>query len=112
MEEREGEVDERLLCQALLTPVVLLDDIVDLADGGGDEEGEEEGEDVPVSGPEEDVDRVEDAEEGEAPLDGIDDDLLAARGELEEHGAEEEQVDEGPDVHRPLGGRDVGCLRP
>ena len=51
-----------------------------------------------MSGPEEDVDRVEDAEEGKAPVDRVDDDLLATGGELEDHRAEEEQVDQGPHV--------------
>ena len=46
--------------------------------------------------PEEDVDRVEDSQKGKAPVDRVDDNLLSASGELEEHGAEEQEVDEGP----------------
>lgn len=43
-----------------------------------------------------DVDGVQDGEEGEAPGDAVNDDLLAAVEELVNHGSEEEQVDEGP----------------
>ena len=98
--EREREVDERLLTPALLAAVVLLHNVVDLRDRGGDEQAEDERQNVPVSGPEEDVDRVEDAKEGEAPVDRVNDDLLAAGGDLEDHRAEEKQVDQGPHVER------------
>lgn len=89
---------ECLLTQALPTPVVLLHHIVDLTDRRADQERHDEGEDVPMSSPEEDVDRVEKAEKGETPLDGVDDDLFPSGGELEDHRAKEEEVDEGPYV--------------
>ena len=82
-------MDERLLSQTLVTAMVLLDHVVDLADGRAHQERQYEREDVPVSCPKEDVDAVEDPEESESPLDGVDDDLLAACCKLEEHGAEE-----------------------
>jgi hypothetical protein len=88
--EGEWEVNKGFLGPSLLTRVVLLDDIVDLTDGGRDEQAEDKGENVPVSGPEEDVDRVEDTEQGESPSDRVDNDLLTPSGELEDHGAEEQ----------------------
>lgn len=44
--EREGSVNEEFLGDGLAS-VLGLDDVVDLRDGGGDEEGEDEGGDVP-----------------------------------------------------------------
>lgn len=43
-----------------------------------------------------DVDGVQDGEEGKAPGDAVNDDLLAAVEELVNHGSEKEKVDEGP----------------
>ncbi len=89
-------MNKRLLTQTLSTPVILLHHIVYLADRRADQEREEESEDIPMSRPKEDVDRVEDAQKGEAPLNRVDDDLFPAGSELEDHGSEEEEVDEGP----------------
>jgi hypothetical protein len=58
VEEGEREVDEELLAETFACRVVLLDDVVDLADGRRDEEREDKGENVPVARPEEDVDGV------------------------------------------------------
>ena len=43
MEEGEGEVDKGLLAPGLAAGMVLLDDVVDLADGRGDEQGKNKG---------------------------------------------------------------------
>ena len=56
------------------------------------------------------VDRIEDGEEGEAPGDAVDDDALAGGEELVDDGAEEEEVDEGPDKEGPGRGRQVRLL--
>lgn len=52
--------------------------------------------DVVVPGPEVDVDGVQDGEEGEAPGDAVDDDLLSAIEELVDDGSEEEEVNKRP----------------
>jgi len=107
--EREGEMDPELVVD-VLAAVGALDDVVDVGDGGGDEEGKDKGDDVVLAGPDVDVDGVEDGEEGEAPADAVDDGALAGGEELVDHGAAEEEVDEGPDAERPGGGRDVRLL--
>ena len=60
------------------------------------ERGQRQTDDVVVAGPEVDVDGVEDAEEGKAPADAVNDDLLAALEERVDDGAEEQEVEEGP----------------
>jgi hypothetical protein len=76
-----------------------------------DEECEDKGDNVRLpAAPHADVDGVEEAEEREAPADAVDDDVLAVRGELVDHSAEEEQVNEGPDAERPRRRRHVGLL--
>ena len=50
-----------------------------------------------MPGPDIDIDRVEDSEEGEPPANAINDDFLAAFKELVDDGAEEKEVDERPD---------------
>jgi len=107
--DREGEVDPELIVD-VLGGVMFLDDVVDVGDGGADEEGEDEGDDVSSVAPDVDVAGVEEDEQGEAPVDGIDDDLLAAVEELVDHGSEEEQVDQGPDTKGPRGWGEVGLL--
>jgi hypothetical protein len=77
-------VDEQLLSPSFLRVVVLLHYIVNLTNGGRDQQAENEGKDIPMPSPEEDVDRVEETEEGESPRDGIDDDFGTSRGELED----------------------------
>jgi hypothetical protein len=71
---------------------------------------QDKGEDVPVPGPEVDVDGVEDTQDDETPTDRVDKDLLSPRGELEKHGTEEEQVDEGPNPEGIVGWSDVGLF--
>ncbi len=52
--------------------------------------------DVIVPGPHVHVDGIEDGEEGKAPADAVDDDLLAAVKELVDDCSEEQEVNEGP----------------
>jgi hypothetical protein len=47
-----------------------------------------------VASPEVKEDRVEDAENEEAPLQAVDNDLLALGGELVDHGKEQEEVNQ------------------
>ena len=56
------------------------------------ERGQRQTDDVVVGGPEVDVDGVENAEEGKAPADAVNDDLLAALEERVDDGAEEQEV--------------------
>ena len=90
--------------------MVPLDLDVDGGDGGRDEDGGDKGEDVHGPHAKEGVGRGEQAEEGEPPLDLVDDERLALLGELVDDESEQEQVDEGPHVER-IGRRgDVGLL--
>ena len=57
-----------------------------------------------------DVDGVEDRKEREAPRDAVDDGRLALREELVDDGAEQEEVDEGPDAESVVCGREVGLF--
>lgn len=52
--------------------------------------------DIVLPAPDVNVDGVEDAEEGEAPGDGVDDHALAGREELVDDCAEKEQMNERP----------------
>lgn len=61
-----------------------------------------------MSSPEVDVDSVEQSQEGETPLYGIDNDFFTPGGELEEHCSQEKEMDEGPDVERIVGRGYVG----
>lgn len=90
--------------------VMLLDNVVDVGDRAADEEGKHESDDVVAMRPNVDVDRVEDSEEGEAPANTVDNDRLAVGGELIKDGAEEEEVNEGPDAERPRRRGNVGLL--
>jgi len=47
-----------------------------------------------MSSPEEYVDGVEQAQQGESPRNGVDDDFCTSRCELEDYSSEEKQVDE------------------
>lgn len=60
--------------------------------------------------PEEDVDSVEDAQDGEPPSDRVDDDLLAPRGKLEDDCAHKQEVDQRPDPEGDGCGSEVSLL--
>lgn len=62
---------------------MLLNDVIDVRHSRGDEKGENESKDVVVGGPEIDVNRVEDGEDGESPRDSVNDhSFCMGRGEL------------------------------
>jgi len=107
--EREREMDPQFVVD-ILREMVLLDNVEDVRDGGGDKEGKEESDDVVAASPDVDIDDVEDDEEGEAPVDAVDDDLLAVVEELVDNRAEEQEVDHRPQSKDPTGGREVRLL--
>jgi hypothetical protein len=107
--EREGQVDEELITGGARL-VMLLDDVVDVGDQAAHEERQHESDDIVSTGPNIDVNGVEEAEGGEAPADTVDDDSLAVGGKLVDDGTEKEEVDERPDREGPRGGGDVGLL--
>jgi len=79
--EREWQVDENFIGQCV-AGVMLLDDVIDVADRGADYQGQEEGDNVMATSPDVNPDDVENSEEGESPSNTIDDYLLASIGEL------------------------------
>ena len=106
----EGQVHEQLIANGL-GGVILLDDVVNVADGRGDQKGEDESADVLVAGPKGDEDGVENGEEREPPGDSVDHDRLRVnRGELVDDGAEEKEVDDGPGEESPVGRGEVRLL--
>ena len=100
MVERERKVDKGFLGPAAKAGVIGLDNVVDLADRRSDKKRKDEGENIPVAGTEEDVDRVEETQNGEPPSDAVDDKLLATVSELEDQSAEEKEMDQRPHVKR------------
>ena len=61
---------------------MLLDYVIDLRHGRADEERKDECDDIVFTCPNVYVDRVEHGQDGEAPSDSIDDDVLAGISEL------------------------------
>jgi len=91
--------------------VILLDDVVNVTDGRGDQKGQEESGYVVVVGPNGDEDGVEDGEEREPPAYPVDHDgLRVSGGELVDDGAQEEEVDDGPSEEGPSGRGEVRLL--
>jgi len=110
MPHGEGQVHEQLIAGGL-GGMILLDDIVNVADGGGDQEGKDERDDVMLFGPEENEDRVEDGEERESPGDSVNYDGLCVGGsELVDDGAKKEEVDDRPSEEGPVGWSEVRLL--
>jgi len=107
--EGEGEVDPKFIVD-VLGGVMLLDNVVDVRGGRADEQGKDESNDIVAARPDVDVDGVEDDEQGEAPVDGVNDNLLAGFEELVDDGAEEKEVDNGPDAEGPSSGSEVRLL--
>ena len=106
----EGQVHEQFIGDGL-GGVVLLDDVVDLGDGRGDQKGEDESDDIMMVGPNGNGDRIEDGEERESPGDAVNHDpLCVGGGELVDDGAEEEEVDDGPGEEGPFGWGEVRLL--
>jgi len=105
----ERQVHEQLIGGGL-GGMVLLDDIVNVADGRGDQEGKDESDDVMVVGPYGNEDGVEDGEEREPPGDSVDHDGFCVGGsELIYDGAKKEEVDDRPSEEGPAGWSEV-CL--
>jgi len=92
----------------LLAFVILLDDIVDIGDGAGNEECEDERDDVVSACPNVDVDAVQDREKRKSPADTIDDGLLASLSKLVNDSAAEKKMDDGPDAESIRSGCEVG----
>lgn len=105
--EREWKMDPEFVID-VLSRVMLLDDIVDVRDGGADEESKDESDDVVATAPDADVDGVEDDEKGETPVDTVDDDLLSGFEELVDDGSEKEEVNDRPETEHPRSGSEVG----
>ena len=110
MPHGERQVDEQLITKRL-GGVILLDGIVNVGDGRGDQEGKDESGDVMVVGPDGDEDGVEDGEEGEPPRDPVDHDgLCVDGGELVNNSAKKEEVDDRPSEKGPIGWSEVRLL--
>jgi len=60
--------------------------------------------------PKEDVDSVEYTQKSESPSDRVDHNFFSSFGELEKHGTEQQQVDEGPYPECHRGGGEVCFL--
>jgi len=108
MVEGEWEMDEELVCEAL-RGVVFFHNIVDVGYGGADEEGKDESENEMMASPQVYVNSIEDTEQGETPGNVVNDDSLSKREELEDDGAQEQEVNEGPKEECPRSRGDV-CL--
>jgi len=110
MPHGERQVNEQLIADGL-GGVILLDDVVNVADGRGNQKGKDESDDVMMVGPNGDEDDVEDREEREPPGDSVDHDGLGVGGgELVDDGAKEEEVDDGPSEEGPIGWGEVRLL--
>jgi len=107
--QREGEVDEKLVGQ-VLGDMVLLDDVVDVRNSRANEQGKDESDDVVSLTPDVDIDGVEEDEEREAPVNAIDDGLLAVLGGLIDDGSEKKEVNDRPDAEHPARWSEVGLL--
>jgi len=110
MPHGEWQVHEQLIADGL-GGMILLDDVVDVADGRGNQKGKDESGDVMVVSPDGDEDGVEDGEEREPPGDSVDHNgLCMGRGELVDDGAKEEEVDDRPSEEGPIGWGEVRLL--
>jgi len=81
MPKREGQMDPKFVMD-VLGRMMLLHNVIDVRDGGTNEESQEEGDDISTVTPDIDVAGIEDDEERQTPIDSIDDDLFAAIEEL------------------------------
>lgn len=90
---------------------MLLDNIIYMGNCGADKERENEGHDVMVTGPEIDINCIQDGKKRKPPGDTVDDCLFSKREELIDNGTKEEDMNESPDEESPGGRSDVGFLR-
>jgi len=107
--EGERKVDEEFITQ-VVGSVILLDDVVDVTDSRRDAECENEGDNVVSTGPDADVECVENHEEWETPSNTIDDDTLSGIGELEDDVSEQQEVDKGPNEEGPPSRGEISFL--
>jgi hypothetical protein len=91
--KREWEVDPEFIVYIAAT-VILLDDVVDVADARRYEQRKDESDNIVLATPYVDVDTVERSEKGETPTDTIDDGFLALVVELVDDRAEQQEVDQ------------------
>jgi hypothetical protein len=77
--------------------VALLDDPLNVGNGGSNKEGDSKGGDVEFGSPKTDKDSVEDTKDDESPTDALNGDLSAGIGELVEDKAKE-MKDQMPNV--------------
>jgi len=107
--EREGELDPELIID-VLSRVMFLDDIVNMAHAAAHEESEDEGDDIMLAAPDVDVNTSEDGEEWETPADAIDNSTFSGGEELVDHITEKEEMDQRPDKECPRCGGKVGLF--
>jgi len=79
--EREGQMDKQFIAQ-VLSAVVLLHNVINMTDSGADEERKYECDNKVPTGPDIDIDRVENKKEWEAPCNTINDSPLSFGREL------------------------------
>jgi hypothetical protein len=89
---------------------MLLDNVVDVADGTAHKEGKDECNLVVAVRPKVNVDASENGEQWETPTNTVNDSALAAGEELVDDIAEKEEMDESPDAECPAGWGEVGFL--
>jgi len=99
-------MDEELITKRHCN-VMLLHNVIDVSNCGADKEGEDESNDIMTSGPEIDVDGIEDGEERESPRNAVDDCFLALREELIYDSTEKKNMNKRPDEERPRCWSDV-----
>jgi len=83
------ETEVRTLITEISFSMILLDNIVDVGHGGADEECENECNDIMSACPDIHIDGIKHSEDGEAPSDTIDDNVLSCIKELVDDISEE-----------------------
>jgi len=110
MPHGKRQMNEQLIANGL-GGVILLDDVVNVADGRGNQKGKDESGDVLMVSPDGDEDGVEDGKEREPPGDSVNHDSLGVgRGELVDDGAKKEEVNDGPGEEGPIGWSEIRLL--
>lgn len=106
MVEGERKVDEDLVCRAGRL-VILFDNVVDVGNRRGHEQGEDKCDDVVVRSPQVDIHCVENGQQGEAPRDALNDGAVTVLRELVQDSTEEEEMNDRPDQKRPWRGSKI-----
>jgi len=102
-------VDEKFI-RDVLPLVILLDDPVDVTDGGAHKESKYERNNVVSSGKDVGVDALENQQQREAPADAINNCPFAGGEELVDDVSQEEEMNQGPDEERIGRWGDVGLF--